>query len=50
NLSVGLAVFPTQASTRQELIDAADRAMYATKMRRRHSASTGPLLLPTLTG
>ncbi|MCC6790783.1 MAG: diguanylate cyclase [Thermomicrobiales bacterium] len=50
NLSVGLAVFPTQASTRQELIDAADRAMYATKMRRRHTASTAPLLLPTLAG
>lgn len=48
NLSVGLAVFPAQASTRQELIDAADRAMYQAKQRRRHNAVTGPLLLPSV--
>jgi diguanylate cyclase (GGDEF)-like protein len=50
NLSVGLSVFPAQASTRQELIDAADRAMYQAKQRRRHTSVTGPLLLPSLTG
>jgi diguanylate cyclase (GGDEF)-like protein len=50
NLSVGLAVFPAQASTRQELIDAADRAMYKAKQRRRHNAVTGPLVFPSLAG
>lgn len=45
NFAVGLAVFPDHASTRQELIDAADRAMYQTKHHRR-AATTGRRFAP----
>jgi len=40
-------VFPAQASTRQELIDVADQAMYQAKHRRQRQIVTGPLRLPT---
>jgi diguanylate cyclase (GGDEF)-like protein len=48
SISVGLAVFPSQASTRQELIDLADQEMYRVKQHRSRDPLPAARLVPAV--
>ncbi len=43
-VSIGIALYPTHAKTRKEIIDAADRAMYSAKARSRNFVSLAELV------
>ena len=43
-VSIGIALYPTHAKNRKEIIDAADRAMYSAKARSRNFVSLAELV------